>query len=80
MPGWVQAAVDDYGTRLPPDIRLEWREVRAEQRGQGANAAVWMSREAQRIRAALPDGAHVVVLDEKGRDATTRDMARALER
>lgn len=80
MPGWVQTAVDDYSARMPADIRLEWREVRAEQRSSGATAAVWMAREAQRIRAALPDGASVVVLDEKGRDQDTREFARSLER
>ena len=54
MPSWVQAPVDDYSSRLPADWRIEWKEIRAEQRGAGANAAVWMAREAQRIRAAIP--------------------------
>ena len=68
MPSWVQAPVDDYSSRLPSDWRIEWKEIRAEQRGAGANAAVWMAREAQRIRAAIPPAATVIALDEKGMD------------
>jgi 23S rRNA (pseudouridine1915-N3)-methyltransferase len=80
MPGWVQQAVDDYSRRLPPEIGLEWREVRAEQRSGAGTAATWMQREAQRIRAALPPSAHLVVLDERGSDLATRDFAARLQR
>lgn len=68
MPAWVDAAVDDYLRRLPPEWRVEWREVRAEARGASGDALGWMQREAVRIRAALPDGARMVALDEHGAD------------
>ncbi|MEN9316962.1 MAG: hypothetical protein RIS35_3355 [Pseudomonadota bacterium] len=80
MPDWVQKPVDDYTTRMPGDFRVEWREVRAEQRSSGATPAVWMAREAQRIRAAIPPAATIVALDERGVDLTTRDLAARLER
>ncbi len=80
MPDWVRSAVDDYTGRMPPEIRVEWREVRAEPRSAGATQAVWMAREAQRIRAALPPGAHLVALDERGADLRTRDLADCLQR
>ena len=75
MPAWVGAAVDDYARRMPPDWRVEWREVRAEPRGASGHAAAWMQREAERIRAALPQGARLVVMDERGRDLDTRGLA-----
>ncbi|MFO1301845.1 MAG: 23S rRNA (pseudouridine(1915)-N(3))-methyltransferase RlmH [Burkholderiaceae bacterium] len=75
MPAWVGAAVDDYARRMPPDWRVEWREVRAEPRGASGHAAAWMQREAERIRAALPQGARLVVMDERGRDLDTRQLA-----
>ena len=75
MPAWVGAAVDDYARRIPADWRVEWREVRAEPRGASGHATAWMLREAERIRAALPAGARVVVLDERGRDLDTRQFA-----
>ncbi len=67
MPPWVGAAVDDYQRRMPPDWRIEWREVRAEARASG-EPGVWMQREAARIRSAVPDGARLVALDEHGAD------------
>ena len=80
MPAWVQTAVDDYSGRMPAEFRVEWREVRAEPRSAGATPQVWMAREAQRIRAALPPGAAVIVLDERGKDLGTRDLAARLQR
>ena len=80
MPAWVTQAADDYSGRLPPEIRVEWREVRAEARSGRDSPEVWMSREAQRIRAALPDGSHLVALDEHGADLDTRGFAARLQR
>lgn len=80
MPGWVQQAVDDYGNRLPSELRLEWKEVRAEQRSSRESAATWMAREAQRIRSALPMQAALVALDEQGHDLDTRAFADRLRR
>lgn len=80
MPAWVCQGVDEYAGRLPAEFRVEWREVRAEPRSGRDSADVWMSREAQRIRAALPDGARIVVLDERGADLDTRALAARLQR
>jgi len=38
-----------------------------------------MQLEAQRIGAALPASAHLIVLDERGKDLTTRQLAQQLE-
>jgi len=67
MPPWVDEVVADFTRRLPADWRVEWKPVKAEPRG-GGSAGHWMAREAQRIREALPDGARLVVLDERGTD------------
>lgn len=75
MPGWVGEAVAEYSRRMPPEMRLEWREVRAEPRSASGNAQRWMERECERIRAALPANASVVALDERGADLDTRALA-----
>ncbi|HMN79679.1 MAG TPA: 23S rRNA (pseudouridine(1915)-N(3))-methyltransferase RlmH [Burkholderiaceae bacterium] len=80
MPDWVRTAVDDYTRRLPADFRVEWKEVRAETRGGSGAPEVWMEREAQRIRAQLPAGARLVVLDEHGRDLDTAQWAERMGR
>src|SRR5690606_2057687 len=78
MPAWVEQAVAAYSGRLPAEVRLEWREVRAAQRGRSAGAARWLREEAARIEAALPGSARRVVLDESGRDMDSPGLARRL--
>lgn len=80
MPAWVASAVDDYARRIPPDWRLEWREVRAETRGASGDAGLWMQREGARIRAALPGGAYLVALDERGADDDSIAFSRRVRR
>jgi len=78
MPGWVDEAVDAYAKRMPPELRVEWRAVKAEPRDGGAAAARCMAREAQRIREAMPAGARLVVLDERGADLTSAKLSERL--
>jgi 23S rRNA (pseudouridine1915-N3)-methyltransferase len=78
MPAWVNEVVADYAARLPADCRPQWREVRAETRTANGSSAVWMQREASRIVEHIPSGAHLVVLDERGRDLDTRALSQRL--
>jgi 23S rRNA (pseudouridine1915-N3)-methyltransferase len=78
MPAWVGAAVDDYLKRLPAGFTVELREVRAENRASGGNASGWMRKEATRIEAALPAAARLVVLDERGSDLGTAQLAQRM--
>ncbi len=80
MPRWVDDVVADYSGRLPPEWKLEWKEVKAESRTGGGTATQWMAREAERIRAALPPQSRLVILDERGDDLTTDKLARAMSR
>ena len=78
MPGWVDDAVDAYSRRMPPELRIDWKPVKAEPRESGGGAARCMAREALRIREATPAGARVVVLDERGADLTSARLAERL--
>ncbi|MCA3177813.1 MAG: 23S rRNA (pseudouridine(1915)-N(3))-methyltransferase RlmH [Burkholderiaceae bacterium] len=78
MPGWVDVAVDAYSKRMPPELRIDWKPVKAEPRESGGGAARCMAREAQRIREALPAGARLVVLDERAADLTSARLAERL--
>jgi 23S rRNA (pseudouridine1915-N3)-methyltransferase len=82
MPSWVDATVADYLKRLPPELRVEIAEVKAEARSaDGRRAAVspaLLQREAQRIRAHLPARSTLVLLDERGDDLTTMALAQRL--
>ncbi|AOJ69524.1 MULTISPECIES: 23S rRNA (pseudouridine(1915)-N(3))-methyltransferase RlmH [Burkholderia] len=78
MPGWIATGFDEYAKRMPPELRIELREVKPELRSGSRTAESVMAAEKQRIEAALPKHARVVALDERGRDWTTMQLAQAL--
>ena len=73
-PAWADTAYDDFAKRVPPELKLELKAVKAEPRG-GKSAAQLMAAEGQRIEAALPRGVRRVVLDEHGDRLTTRQLS-----
>ena len=77
VPAWADAVFDDYAKRLPPELRLELRTVKAEARG-GKGTAQLMAAEAARIEAALPRGARRIALDEHGERVTSVQLAARL--
>jgi len=79
MPDWVSAGFDDYAKRMPRETALELVEVKAEPRTTGKTVPAMMALEAARIEAALPPRCRRVILDERGRDTSTRLLAERLE-
>lgn len=77
MPDWAQTAYDDYAKRFPPDCRVELKTVKTEPRG-SKTLETLLAAERTRIEAAIPKGAKVVVLDERGTALTTVALARHL--
>ncbi|VVD78511.1 23S rRNA (pseudouridine(1915)-N(3))-methyltransferase RlmH [Pandoraea terrigena] len=78
MPGWIETAFAEYAKRMPPELRIELKEIKPEQRSNSRTAETVMAAEAQRIDAALPRGCHLVCLDERGQDLTTMRLAQSL--
>ncbi len=75
---WAQAAWDEYARRFPPELKIELRAIKTERRVSRTLEALYAA-ERQRIAAALPKGAHVVVLDEHGESLTTMALAGRLK-
>jgi 23S rRNA (pseudouridine1915-N3)-methyltransferase len=75
MPPWVDAACSDYLRRLGAFTRSALIEIPAAARSVKQNAARAMSAEGQRLLAALEPGEFVAVLDERGREMSTRELA-----
>lgn len=75
MPGWVNAAYEDYARRMPPDMPLALSEIKPGHRIAGEDGARARQQEGERIVAALPQGSVSVVLDERGVQASTRELA-----
>jgi 23S rRNA (pseudouridine1915-N3)-methyltransferase len=79
MPGWINAGYEDYARRMPPDLPLLLAEIKPGHRVAGEDGARARQVEADRIIAALPAGCVPVALDERGVQATTRELAAWLE-
>ncbi len=75
MPGWINAGYDDYARRMPSDLLLALTEIKPGHRVAGEDGARARQLEADRILAALPAGSVPVVLDERGAQVTTRELA-----
>lgn len=78
VPDWAQTAWDDYAKRFPPELRLEIRAVKTEPRASRTLASL-LAAERERIEAAIPKGARVVALDERGTTLTTMALAAKLK-
>ena len=77
VPDWAQTAYEDYAKRFPPELKVELKAVKTEPRGSTTRATLYAA-ERERIEAALPRGARVVVLDERGTALTTKALAERL--
>ncbi len=82
LPGWINDGFNEYAQRMPRVSRIELVEIRPAPRSAAAEKSVqqWLNAEAKRIRAALPARSFTVVLDERGKQCTTTDLAQFIER
>jgi 23S rRNA (pseudouridine1915-N3)-methyltransferase len=78
VPDWARAAWDDYAKRFPPESRLELKAVKTEPRG-SKTVPTLLAAERERIVAAIPKGARIVALDERGTSMTTVALAAKLK-
>lgn len=78
VPDWAQTAWDDYAKRFPHELRVELKAVKTEPRGSKTLETLYAA-ERSRIEAAIPKGARIVVLDERGTTLTTLALAGRLK-
>jgi 23S rRNA (pseudouridine1915-N3)-methyltransferase len=69
MPDWVATATQDYIKRMPADCSIDIKEIKPD---------LTPAKEAVRIMAAIPKGARVIALDERGKDQATQQLATQL--
>lgn len=79
LPGWLDTGIKDYVRRLPPEIKPEITEVTPARRRPGVAPEKNLVDEARRIISVLPGGARLVILDETGRQMTSRQWADQLQ-
>lgn len=78
VPDWADTAWDDYAKRFPPELKLELKAVKTEPRASKALSSL-LAAERERIVAAIPKGARIVVLDERGTPLRTTALAEKLK-
>ena len=78
VPDWAQTAWNDYVKRFPPELKVELKAVKTEPRGSRTVETIFAA-ERERIEAAIPKGARIVALDERGTSLTTAALGQKLK-
>jgi 23S rRNA (pseudouridine1915-N3)-methyltransferase len=78
MPVWIEDGFAEYAKRMPPECRIQLREIKPVERSGSRTAETVMAMERARIEAAIPKGARVIALDEHGKDVTTMQLSQYL--
>ncbi len=78
MPAWVETAFGEYAKRMPQECRIVLKEIKAVERSGSKTAEAAMQLESERINTALPKGARVIALDERGKDLSTMQLSQNL--
>lgn len=74
-PAWIQDGVQEYLRRMPPEARVESLELKPEERGAGRSTDKARTIEGERMLAALPQGATLLALDERGKSVSTQGLS-----
>ena len=78
VPDWAQTAWNDYVKRFPPELKVELKAVKTEPRGSRTVETIFAA-ERERIEAAIPKGARIVALDQRGTSLTTAALGQKLK-
>ena len=79
MPSWVHSGFEEYARRLPREARLELIEVKPERRSSAIRPERAMMLEEARVEASIPSDCYRVILDERGEQLTSGELARKLK-
>jgi 23S rRNA (pseudouridine1915-N3)-methyltransferase len=74
---WVRRGIDEYAGRIGRYMQLEIVEAREEK---GGAAEVMLEREGERLEKLIPKNARVILMDERGEEMTSPELARLLAR
>lgn len=78
MPDWVAAGFDEYAGRLPRELNLNLQGLAGPSGAKSMDTATLLRREGEILLKAIPEGARVILLDERGKGVDTKGVARRL--
>ena len=73
--GWERDGYLEYTRRMPPEFSIELREIAPSKLGNRGSTERRVEDEGRRLLAAVPSGARVIALDERGAAWTTTALA-----
>ncbi|MGQ0587307.1 MAG: 23S rRNA (pseudouridine(1915)-N(3))-methyltransferase RlmH [Gammaproteobacteria bacterium] len=79
MPKWVEAGVAEFQPRLPREWRFDVVEVPVAKRGANPDVQKLKQAEGEKMLRAIPPGAEVIALDERGETLSTLQWAQAVQ-
>jgi len=79
LPGWINQGVSEYQKRMPPELRVNLAEIVPTKRNKSASTEKILKQECERIMAAIPKDAYLIVLDERGKSQATTALAKTME-
>lgn len=79
QPDWVEDGAAEYAKRLRGRCTLEIKTLPLARRTASTPAERAIADEGERLLAAIPAGAHIVALDERGKPWSTKDLAAKLD-
>jgi len=79
QPRWVDTAFDEYVTRLPRQWRFRLEVSGTVRRNKGTSAEAAKDAEGAKILAKIKPAEFVIVLDERGRQFTSKEFSRELD-
>ena len=77
MPDWVEVGCNEYGKRMPPELRVQSIEIPSGSRGKNQSAAKAIETESQGILKAIGKQDFVVALDVLGKPMSTEKACTA---
>lgn len=75
MPTWVKDTFNQYNIRLPRNQQIELKEIPPAHRSRSANSESGKKAEGECILSALKETERLVLLDEKGKLISTKDLS-----
>jgi 23S rRNA (pseudouridine1915-N3)-methyltransferase len=79
MPAWVKQGYEEYTKRLPQNFSIKLVEIAPGQRGKSADPKRATEEEGDRILSAIPNNAHAIALDERGKQWTTLQLSEQMQ-
>ena len=75
MPAWVEQGYQEYAKRMNVECQLQLVELAPGKRGKGMDVERAMRDEGKRMLQAIPKGALVIALDQRGKDWDTLELS-----